>query len=84
MLISVDFEYSCREGQPRLVVVEKGLYPLGIKIGEGIKGGIFVTRINDNSVAGSAGLQYGDQLLEVVYQVISFESFVVGTIRDFP
>ena len=58
-----------------MVVVEKGIYPLGISIGEGTKGGVFVTLVNDNSVAAAAGLQYGDQLLEVnvVIHLLSFE-----------
>ena len=61
------FEFFSREGEPRIVVIEKGIYPLGISIGEGTKGGgVFVTLVNDNSVAGAAGLQYGDQLLEVI------------------
>jgi len=57
-------EEDSMDGHPRVVVVEKGIYPLGISIGEGKKGGIFVTLVNENSVAAAAGLQYEDQLLE--------------------
>ncbi len=46
-------------------MIEKGIYPLGISIAEGSKGGIFVTMVNENSVAAAAHLQCGDQLLEV-------------------
>ena len=58
-----------------MVVIEKGIYPLGFSIGEGTKGGVFVTRVNDNSAAGAAGLQRGDQLLEVV--LIEFACFEI-------
>eukprot|EP00795_Rhopilema_esculentum_P008485 gene8485-14481_t len=58
------YEEDSREGEPRVVVIQKGIYPLGISIGEGTKGGVFVTMVNENSVAGAAGLQFGDQLLE--------------------
>ena len=54
------------------MVIEKGIYPLGISIGEGTKGGVFVTMVNENSVAAAAGLQYGDQLLEVWFKPVDF------------
>lgn len=47
---------------------------MGISIGKGTKGGIFVTLVNDNSVAGAAGLQYGDQLLEVSFGDFGLDS----------
>ncbi|XP_077974196.1 uncharacterized protein LOC120346979 isoform X2 [Styela clava] len=50
---------------PRLVRMTKGTDPIGISIvGGGEKGGIFVSRITEDSLAARAGLEYGDQLLE--------------------
>ena len=43
----------------------KGLEPIGISIVSGEHGGIFVSRLTDHSLASKAGLEYGDQLLEV-------------------
>jgi C-terminal processing protease CtpA/Prc len=45
--------------------VEKSSEPLGIKIDTSNNGGIFVSSVNDNSLARKAGVQIGDQLLEV-------------------
>lgn len=51
---------------PRYVSMVKGIDPIGISIaGGGPKGGIFVSRITEDSLAARAGLEYGDQLLEV-------------------
>jgi len=43
----------------------RGTEPIGISIVSGETGGIFVSRLTDNSLASKAGLEYGDQLLEV-------------------
>ena len=50
---------------PRYVTMVKGVEPIGISIVSGEHGGIFVSRLTDNSLASKAGLEYGDQLLEV-------------------
>ncbi|XP_053306453.1 disks large homolog 5 [Spea bombifrons] len=50
--------------EPRHVKVQKGSEPLGISIGGGESGGIFVSKVTAGSIAQQAGLEYGDQLLE--------------------
>ncbi|XP_040294835.1 disks large homolog 5 isoform X5 [Bufo bufo] len=50
--------------EPRHVKVQKGSEPLGISIGGGESGGIFVSKVMAGSIAQQAGLEYGDQLLE--------------------
>ncbi|KAG8434972.1 hypothetical protein GDO86_013074 [Hymenochirus boettgeri] len=50
--------------EPRHVKVQKGAEPLGISIGGGESGGIFVSKVTTGSIAQQAGLEYGDQLLE--------------------
>ena len=47
------------------MVVHKGAEPLGISIVSGENGGIFVSKVTGGSIAHQAGLEYGDQLLEV-------------------
>ena len=39
---------------------------LGISIAAAYQGGVFVSSVNEGSVAAKAGLKYGDQLLEVI------------------
>lgn len=51
--------------EPRNVIVHKGAEPLGISIVSGENGGIFVSKVTGGSIAQQAGLEYGDQLLEV-------------------
>lgn len=51
--------------EPRHVKVQKGSEPLGISIVCGENGGIFVSKVTGGSIAHQAGLEYGDQLLEV-------------------
>lgn len=51
--------------EPRNVIVHKGAEPLGISIVGGENGGIFVSKVTGGSIAHQAGLEYGDQLLEV-------------------
>ncbi|PIO37568.1 hypothetical protein AB205_0012370 [Aquarana catesbeiana] len=51
--------------EPRHVRVQKGAEPLGISIGGGESGGIFVSKVMAGSIAQQAGLEYGDQLLEL-------------------
>ncbi|XP_060523057.1 disks large homolog 5 [Cylas formicarius] len=50
-------------GELRRVHIDKSNEPLGIQIRD--KGGIFVSTVNDGSLASQVGLQIGDQLLEV-------------------
>lgn len=52
--------------EPRHVKVQKGSEPLGISIVSGENGGIFVSKVTGGSIAHQAGLEYGDQLLEVI------------------
>lgn len=50
------------------MIVHKGPEPLGISIVSGENGGIFVSKVTGGSIAHQAGLEYGDQLLEVKTQ----------------
>jgi len=45
--------------------VETDHEPLGIQIESGRNGGIFVSAVGDDSHASRAGIEIGDQLLEV-------------------
>lgn len=45
--------------------LQKGSEPLGISIVSGEKGGVYVSKVTGGSIAHQAGLEYGDQLLEV-------------------
>uniref|UniRef100_A0A2R5L5D5 Putative membrane-associated guanylate kinase maguk n=1 Tax=Ornithodoros turicata TaxID=34597 RepID=A0A2R5L5D5_9ACAR len=54
-----------KQGDMRRIVIEKSLEPLGIQIKCGAGGTIFVSSVSENSLAAQAGLQIGDQLLEV-------------------
>lgn len=65
-----DFMLNClvlrpREMDMRDIFIEKGSERLGIEIHSGQGGGIFVSSIDDNSLASRAGLFVGDQMLEV-------------------
>lgn len=51
--------------EPRHVKLQKGAEPLGISIVSGEKGGVYVSKVTGGSIAHQAGLEYGDQLLEV-------------------
>ncbi len=58
----------CRRGVIRDVDIEKSAdTQLGITIeeGSGVARGVFVASVNPNSIAALAGLQVGDQLLDV-------------------
>ncbi|CAH1165122.1 unnamed protein product [Phyllotreta striolata] len=52
-------------GELRRVHIDKSNEPLGIQINCPQTGGIFVSTVNENSLASRVGLQIGDQLLEV-------------------
>ncbi|XP_022255283.1 disks large homolog 5-like isoform X3 [Limulus polyphemus] len=55
-----------KPGDLRRIFIERSSeVPLGINISGGASQGIFISPISENSLAGQAGLQYGDQLLEV-------------------
>lgn len=56
--------------EPRHVKVQKGSEPLGISIVSGENGGIFVSKVTGGSIAHQAGLEYGDQLLEVIVYLL--------------
>lgn len=52
-------------GELRRVHIDKSAEPLGIQISCPDSGGIFVSTVNEHSLASQVGLQIGDQLLEV-------------------
>ena len=52
-------------GETRKINIEKTSKLVGFQIELGPSGGIFVSRVNENSLAAQAGLVIGDQLLEV-------------------
>ncbi|CAK1587309.1 unnamed protein product [Parnassius mnemosyne] len=53
-------------GELRRVHIDKSQQPLGIQIScPPSSGGVFVSTVNENSLASQVGLQVGDQLLEV-------------------
>ncbi|KAL8565502.1 hypothetical protein ACOMHN_049478 [Nucella lapillus] len=60
-----DYFYSPRHHETRTIIFEKSSEPVGFQIQRGPAGGIFVSVVNDNSLASQAGLVIGDQLLEV-------------------
>ena len=61
------------KGQTRRINVEKSMEPLGIKIETARRGGgIFVSSVSEKSLAAQAGLEVGDQLLEVGKHLIKF------------
>lgn len=62
------YMYNCcspRHHETRTITFEKSCEPVGFKIQGGPAGGIFVSAVNDSSLASQAGLVIGDQLLEV-------------------
>lgn len=54
-------------GEVRDIIINKSSQPLGIRIAcdEKDKGCIFVSCVSENSIAAQAGLQIGDQLLDI-------------------
>ncbi|KAM3956975.1 LOW QUALITY PROTEIN: MAGUK family member discs large 5 [Aphomia sociella] len=52
-------------GELRRVHIDKSQQPLGIQIYCPSSGGVFVSTVDENSLASQVGLQVGDQLLEV-------------------
>ena len=48
--------------------------PLGIKIETARGGGIFVSSVSEKSLAAQAGLEVGDQLLEVSFMLMIREN----------
>lgn len=60
-----DYMYSPQHHETRTITFEKSSEPVGFQIQGGPAGGIFVSAVNDNSLASQAGLVIGDQLLEV-------------------
>ncbi|XP_069123796.1 disks large homolog 5-like isoform X1 [Argopecten irradians] len=52
-------------GETRTIHVERNLQPVGFNIEKRSTGGIFVSMVNENSLAADAGLVIGDQLLEI-------------------
>ncbi|KAK7112713.1 hypothetical protein V1264_012124 [Littorina saxatilis] len=60
-----EYLYSPKHHETRTITFEKSSEPVGFQIQRGPAGGIFVSSVNDNSLASQAGLEIGDQLLEV-------------------
>ena len=52
-------------GETRKINIEKTSKLVGFQIEMGPSGGIFVSSVNENSLAAQAGIVIGDQLLEV-------------------
>lgn len=63
-LFFLHFNRLC-PGDLRSIFIDKSSEPLGIQISCGTSGGIFVSSVGENSLASRAGIQIGDQLLEV-------------------
>lgn len=59
--------------------LQKGSEPLGISIVSGEKGGVYVSKVTGGSIAHQAGLEYGDQLLEV-----SGHCFLLSVLSSLP
>lgn len=57
--------YRPKPGEIRKISIEKTNKLVGFQIEMGPSGGIFVSSVNENSLAAQAGLVIGDQLLEV-------------------
>ena len=59
--------YFCRPlvGEMRKINVERDSQCVGFSIGSGPQGGVFVSSVQEDSLAMEAGLVIGDQLLEV-------------------
>ena len=64
---ALDFgSWRGRSGELRRIRIDKSAQPLGIQISCKAKGGgVFVSSVNDGSVAAQANLRVGDQLLEI-------------------
>ena len=60
-----DCTFRPQVGETRDINVEKSSEPLGFQIQKGSSGGIFVSSVSQNSLASHAGIEIGDQLLEV-------------------
>lgn len=61
---------DCRPlmGETRKMNIERDSQCVGFTIGSGPQGGVFVSSVQEDSLAMEAGLVIGDQLLEVIYQ----------------
>ncbi|WAQ95505.1 DLG5-like protein, partial [Mya arenaria] len=63
---SIVSESRPKPGETRKISIEKTSKPVGFQIEMGpVSGGIFVSSVNENSLAAQAGLVIGDQLLEI-------------------
>ncbi|KAK7500983.1 hypothetical protein BaRGS_00007863 [Batillaria attramentaria] len=60
-----EYLHSPRHHETRTITFEKSSEPVGFQIQPAGGGGIFVSAVNENSLASQAGLVIGDQLLEV-------------------
>lgn len=55
-------------GETRKMNIERDSQCVGFSIGSGPQGGVFVSSVQEDSLAMEAGLVIGDQLLEVIYR----------------
>lgn len=55
-------------GETRKMNIERDSQCVGFTIGSGPQGGVFVSSVQEDSLAMEAGLVIGDQLLEVIYR----------------
>ncbi|XP_060579959.1 disks large homolog 5-like isoform X2 [Ruditapes philippinarum] len=62
---SIPYRKKPKSGETRKISIEKTSKLVGFQIEMGPSGGIFVSSVNENSLAAQAGLVIGDQLLEI-------------------
>jgi len=65
MLTVVPRAFRPKIGDIRTIEVDKSTEPLGFQIEEAHGRGIFVSSVSQNSLAAEAGIEVGDQLLDV-------------------
>ncbi|XP_053393187.1 disks large homolog 5-like isoform X2 [Mercenaria mercenaria] len=61
----IPYRKKPKPGETRKISIEKTSKLVGFQIEMGPSGGIFVSSVNENSLAAQAGLVIGDQLLEI-------------------
>lgn len=64
-------------GETRKMNIERDSQCVGFTIGSGPQGGVFVSSVQEDSLAMEAGLVIGDQLLEVIYQNCIFIDIIL-------
>ena len=69
-------------GETRKINIEKTSKLVGFQIEMGPSGGIFVSSVNENSLAAQAGLVIGDQLLEVSLTLLTLVTTTTFVPKD--